>query len=254
MYDRNMVFDFTHTYPEEMRAGNEFIWFDCSDIEESRLYCSDKAEAELKELIEPYGISGIHFIDSGDYHYISRYMTEFIKESFSLVLFDHHTDMQKPLIAGMTSCGSWAGEVLEGNEYLEQLVLIGPRQRILNSLEVKNKEKLVGISFEEVAEGKAKDRLESIRMDVPAYLSIDKDVLRQQSARTNWDQGDMSVSTLEQLLRFLMTEMEIIGIDICGEYPEEGNLPEFLEAQRINNKLNMELYSYISELLKKREY
>ena len=32
-----------------------------------------------------------------------------IKKPFSLVLFDHHTDMLQPMIHDLTSCGSWAG-------------------------------------------------------------------------------------------------------------------------------------------------
>lgn len=39
-------------------------------------------------------------------------MTDFLKEPFVLVCFDHHTDMQKPMVEGMTSCGDWAGQVL----------------------------------------------------------------------------------------------------------------------------------------------
>ena len=39
-------------------------------------------------------LPGIHFLDSGNYHYVTGIMTEQIKQGFSLILFDHHTDMQ----------------------------------------------------------------------------------------------------------------------------------------------------------------
>ena len=61
------------------------------------------------------GVSGIHFIDSGDYHYISKIMTDFIKEPFTLVLIDHHTDMQDASLGGdILSCGNWAKKGIAG--------------------------------------------------------------------------------------------------------------------------------------------
>ena len=72
---RNYVFDFTHCY----RGDNaQLTYYDCSDIEGTRLFCDKQAEKQLKEMIHKNGISGIHFIDSGDYHYITKLMTDFI--------------------------------------------------------------------------------------------------------------------------------------------------------------------------------
>ena len=62
------------------------------------LYCSDAAAAEIHRRIDPYGTRGIHFLDSGNYHYVTKIMTDRIDEPFSLILFDHHTDMQSPMI------------------------------------------------------------------------------------------------------------------------------------------------------------
>lgn len=73
-----------------------------------------KSERELR----PYGIHGIHFWDSGNYHYVTGIMTTLIKQKISLILLDHHTDMQKPMIEQMTSWGDWAGKVLKTNPWL----------------------------------------------------------------------------------------------------------------------------------------
>ena len=71
MKNRNMIFDFTQCYPKRKEPGLE--WHDCSAIGGSRLYCSRDAEEKIKALIAPAGVSGIHFIDSGDYHYFQNY-------------------------------------------------------------------------------------------------------------------------------------------------------------------------------------
>ncbi|HCR82860.1 arginase family protein [Muricomes intestini] len=250
---RNLVFDFTHSYPKQFKAQDSFIRLDCSKMRGCVLYCSHLAEAELKRMIELHGISGIHFIDSGDYHYITRLMTDYIKEPFSMVLIDHHTDMQKPLTGEITSCGNWAREVLENNSYLKQLVLMGPRQHLIDELDVPdNKEKIIAISYEKLERRQAKEDFKRIRKDLPVYLSIDKDVLTKRDAVTNWDQGEMTVDMLKHLLQFLLVECEVIGIDICGEYPNADIIPEYTEAKRINNKTNEELYAYIMNLLRRK--
>lgn len=248
---RNMVFDFTQCYP---RSGeNGFVWNDCSAIPSSRLYCSPKAEATLKEMIRPCGVSGIHFIDSGDYHYITKLMTDFIKEPFSLVLIDHHTDMQKAALGDLLSCGNWARRVLEENEYLNSITLIGQEQNTLEQLSVEHADKLIDISDEDLKTGHAQEKLEKMNPVIPVYISIDKDVLDEKYAVTNWDQGQMSLPLLEQILKYLITKFEIIGIDICGEYPEESNLPEYIYAERVNEQSDEELYLFIKKCFARSE-
>ena len=94
----------------------------------------DRQKRKSEKKIKPYGIHGIHFLDSGNYHYVTEIMTSQIQKEFQLVVFDHHTDMQKPMIEHMTSCGDWAEKVLETNPWLQQLVLIGPQEKDIEQL------------------------------------------------------------------------------------------------------------------------
>ena len=130
MTTNHLILDFSHVYCDENIPKNTGIhWLDCSEIEECDLYCSRQAEEKIREKIKPYGIHGIHFLDSGNYHYVTEIMTSQIQKEFQLVVFDHHTDMQKPMIEHMTSCGDWAEKVLETNPWLQQLILIGPQAK-----------------------------------------------------------------------------------------------------------------------------
>lgn len=249
--NRNMIFDFTQCYPKRKEPGLE--WHDCSAIGGSRLYCSRDAEEKIKALIAPAGVSGIHFIDSGDYHYISKIMTDFIKEPFTLVLIDHHTDMQDASLGGdILSCGNWAKKVLQENPYLQRLVLIGQEKKVLDKLQSGARQqetdgKLVEISYEELKNGKAHEKIKELPDEVPVYISIDKDVLDEKYAVTNWDQGKMSMGMLEQILKTLVTEYDVIGVDICGMYPEENSLPEYLRAERVNIRSDEELYRFLQK-------
>ena len=121
--------------------------------------------------------------------------------------------------------------------------------------------------------GLPEDKLKHIRTDLPLYISIDKDVLGTEYTETNWSQGDMSIDGLERLLSvFLGGQVEeknsdacrndernagdirhsrILGVDICGEIQTDIPVPEYLEAEEKNEKVNIELFRFISEHVKK---
>ena len=61
------------------------------------------------------------------------------------------------------------------------------------------------------------------------YLSIDKDVLAKKFVKTNWDQGEMTLPQLEDILRDLCTNHKVIGMDLSGA-PDETVLQEHPEA------------------------
>ena len=193
----HLILDFTHVYDDEICADREqFSWIDCSDIEGSDLYCSPQAEREIRRKIEPYGLHGIHFVDSGNYHYVTKIFTDQIHRPFSLIVFDHHTDMQQPLMEGMMSCGDWAGMVLDQNPALQQFILIGPAEDDIKQIRTKHLDKLITFSAEEIRKGEGVERLKRIHGGVPLYISIDKDVLSEQYSETNWNQGELTLGML----------------------------------------------------------
>ena len=244
----NYILDFTHIYMNtNIEKDSNLLHIDCSDISGSDLYCTKEAEKKIKQRIDEHGIHGIHFIDSGNYHYITKFMTDKIQKKFSLVLYDHHTDMQESMIEGMTSCGDWAGQVLEQNENLVQLILVGAKEKDIKQLHLKNQEKLVIFSAEELRSGKGEEKLNKIITDIPFYISIDKDVLDEHYIETNWNQGHMSLRMLKDLLKFFLKDKKIIGVDLCGECPKGLPFPEYVEIEEKNESTNLELYEYIEK-------
>ena len=294
--NENLILDFTHVYCDEyIKDIDRFKYIDCSDIEETDMYCSKEANKRIWEKIKPYGIQGIHYIDSGNYHYISKIITDHIDEPFGLVMYDHHTDMQIPMVPGMMSCGDWAGQALSQNKNLRQLVMVGPPEKDIDqTLEsykcehnVQETEcddpydisrdissgRLLIFSAEDLHGGLLEDKLKLIRTDLPLYISIDKDVLGTEDCETNWSQGNMSIGGLERLLGVFLggqgeernsdacrnderyagdiRHSRILGVDICGEIQTDIPVPEYLEAEEKNEKVNIELFRFISEHVKK---
>jgi arginase family enzyme len=50
------------------------------------------------------------------------------------------------------------------------------------------------------------------------WLTIDKDVLAESEALTNWDQGQMPLQAMLDLIADVGARKRIIGADICGEF------------------------------------
>ena len=124
---RPIIMNFSGIYREEdFWEGQEPVWFDFQKLQGVNCYCTPEAEAAIKEKICDLPVQGIHFLDSGNYHYLSKFWLEKIQEPFSLLVFDNHTDMQEAAFFGLLSCGSWAGEVLDTHELLSHLCVAGP--------------------------------------------------------------------------------------------------------------------------------
>ena len=257
--NNNFILDFTGVYDDEFaKEKTSLTWIDCTDITGCDMYVSDEAEKQIGERVDSVGIHGIHFLDSGNYHYVTKIMTDRIKEPFSLVVFDHHTDMQKPMIEGLTSCGDWAGKVLATNQWLQQLVLIGPQESDIEQLYRENdglmnrkeiSEKLLTFSAEEIRTGEDKNKISKIKKNLPVYISIDKDILGKQYTETNWSQGNMSLPMLERLLSHFLENGNVLGIDICGECQQGIPLPEYLQAEELNEETNQKLFEFLSHYI-----
>lgn len=250
----NLILNFSQIYEKSLVQkipGLQYI--DVSDIRGTDLYCTGDAADAVRERLKPFSARGIHFIDSGNYHYATGFFAEKIKEPFALVLYDHHTDMQDPLFTDMITCGNWAAELLRKDSWLKQLILVGPEKKDISEIPQDIREKLVCISLEELKAGEADRYIPLIRMELPIYISIDKDVLDTHEARTNWNQGDMPVSVLEKLLLEVFENQQVIGVDICGECSLLEPLLNLVEDKRVNRLTNRRLYQFLSCLFDKKE-
>ncbi len=235
-----IITDFTNTYVPSDYPGFDLI--DCSDITGCDMYCDDGAKEEIKRRIRKHmeisGQSerifyrGIHLIDSGNYHYMTRLFTKEIDMPYELVFFDNHTDM-KPAMFDMLSCGSWAKEVLEKDKNLRKMYMIGPRVKPGDiDLEKTSLEKLVIISQDELTDEntalknpKMAELYTGAQGSLPVYISVDKDILDESEVATNWDQGNMRLDVLITILENISENRTVLGADICGLLPESaGNM------------------------------
>ncbi len=219
----NMSGVYEAMYPVETRIN-------MTDIQGTNCYCDDKAADFIKTMLfldREDGDSFVRFLDSGNYHYLSFFFMERIKEDFALVLIDNHTDMQPPGFGRILSCGGWVRYAMEELDTLKKVYL-------------------VGMSAGHLAEaGPLPDRVSYLDYrrdliipdDLPIYLSIDKDVLSEEYAATDWDQGDMTREELLAVTEHILPDHRILGVDICGEKKEAPTKEQLDMNEAVNAKL-----------------
>ena len=122
-----VLMNFSRIYEEErFWKDRQVSWIEARDICGTNCYCDDEAIAELNKRTENHSVAGIHFIDSGNYHYMTKLWLTKIEKPFALLVYDNHTDMQPPAFGGILSCGGWIVASLEELENLKHVILIGP--------------------------------------------------------------------------------------------------------------------------------
>lgn len=226
-----VIYDFSGMSGEENLAAalssvpgaGDVRLVDCRNIEGTSCYCDPGAETRISSLVPGAAAGGemtVNRIDTGDYHYMTKLLTDDIMEPFSLIVFDHHPDMQSPAFGDILSCGGWVREALESNPNIENVLLIGINPELLGECG----------GFPERVTAVTKDAADDDRRSMLSdaldavgrlkgrrvYLSIDTDVLGRSHARTDWDQGNMSAEELETLIRTVADGSKIIGADVCG--------------------------------------
>ena len=261
-------------------SNAEILYIDCADISGTDCYCDDEAVETIRKRIADAGIkdaSGIHFFDNGNYHYMSKIWTDMVQEPFSLVVFDHHPDMQAPRFGNILSCGGWIKKVLEENKFIDNVVIIGVANHLVDEIRaelsqagdagVLDKVKFIKESeLREIAAPTSFSRTptsfsrmrESLRSPTESgmtegriYISIDKDALAPAYAVTNWDQGSLDVAALKEIITGLATSHKIIGVDIGGERARDFAGDEnhtVQDADALNDRINRELSEFLTSL------
>ena len=204
----------------------------CKDINGTNCYCDDYAKERLRKRLQDVSLERVHFIDSGNYHYLSYFFLERIQEDFALVLLDHHPDYQPPSFGDILSCGGWVKNAFEEFEHLKKVYMVDVDEDLFYQLKDVPPEICL----------LKKDELEKISADLPIYVSLDKDVLSEDEAATDWDQGDMKISELLDIMSVLQ-EHRLLGVDVCGEKKEAPTDSEIEINRKINETINETIYN-----------
>jgi len=217
------------------------LWSRASAIQRARARMADTAA----------GAPAVTMIGSGDFHHLAVLLMERAREPVTVIHFDNHPDWVR--WAPRWHCGSWVNAALQ-LENVSKIITLGPCSRDLVRPQLKGGNlnalatgKLVllpwrhapsrvwgpvadgpahrlehgHIVWRNLADASIADNLALILKQIHTdaiWLTIDKDVLPESEALTNWDQGQMPLRALLDLIGGIGAHKRIAGADICGEF------------------------------------
>jgi len=186
------------------------------------------------------------FSGSGDFHHITPTLLARACEAagrppVTLLHFDNHPDWVR--FANGAHCGSWVGIAARLPEVV-RVITVGVCSRDVAGPEGKGadldllREDRVELyayrapdgapdvavagrcwpTIESMGEGAFLDFLPARIPTADVYVTIDKDVLRNADAGTNWDQGRTSLSFLKAMLTRVAAHHRVIGADVVGDW------------------------------------
>ncbi|MBP7347330.1 MAG: arginase family protein [Butyrivibrio sp.] len=242
------IFDFSGIYESEdfYRKAENPRFISCKDITGTNCICDEYAQKALLQLMEEKNCpsEGIHFIDSGNYHYMSELLIRRLKEPVTLLLFDHHPDMQPSAFGDILSCGSWVKNALDAGGNIKQVIAIG----VDNALAEEVSSLYYGsVHFYQFQDCMGEGGVLKLPQEpaFPIYLSVDKDVISETELCTNWDQGDMQSEALFLLLKHVLGQYRIAGADICGECAPDQDTGIAQDAISRSNRWNAQILSLL---------
>jgi arginase family enzyme len=219
-----------------------------------RLWARNRTIEQLRRRIAEAGMraeSAITLLGSGDFHHVAALLHERIAEPFTLLHFDNHPDWVR--LAPRWHCGSWMNRTL-ALPLLARAITIGPCSDDLvnpglkgGNLAALDSARLVlhpwhhapsrvwrriadgpghryvegFIQWRNLCERDLDEAISTTITEIPTeavWISIDKDVLPESAAVTNWDQGEMPLAAVLRFLSALVARKRVIGADVCGEY------------------------------------
>lgn len=218
-----ILLDFSDLYDQENWCPEGALRVFLNDLEGTACYCDPDAAKALRERLEALPAEALHWIGGGDYHYASLFWLEKIEKPFSLVLIDNHPDDQAPAFGkDLLSCGGWVETARARLPHLKEVVWIRDVASARTALET---------------------QADASAPHLPIYLSLDLDALSRDDARTNWDQGTLTLPQLSVLLQSLAASREWLGVDVCGGLTEaQGATGEDLAINRRTRAELQELF------------
>ena len=216
------IFDFSGIYDYEgFYKEIESPRFIClKDVPGTNCLCDDMAAETIKKTFDEQVLcdKALRFFDSGNYHYMSKLLADFVSQDFNLIVYDHHPDMQPSSFGSILSCGSWVMDTLDTNPFIKKVAIIGAADNLIEKVDPSYLNRVSFYTSHEAQERlKAGEGFFAMEGELPVYLSIDKDVLALEETVTNWDQGEMNLKDLYYHIDMIYNFYKVIATDVCGE-------------------------------------
>lgn len=222
----------------------------------ARLWMNSCTSGAIQQYLKEVSRGTVTFLGSGDFHHVSSLLLSQFQEPLSLIVFDFHPDWD--ILPPRVACGSWVTQSLRRENIRKCFLIgvssddisypwiqsgnlnslknnrleiypytHGPTavflKKVPKNVSIRVKKGFLGsrIYWDEMRGKDLKEFFLSLIRRLPTrnvYVSIDKDCLRYEYALTNWEEGRLSLDELLLMLRLIKENLEIVGLDITGDY------------------------------------
>lgn len=222
----------------------------------ARYWLDGKTEAEIVKRIRHSAKDSITFLGSGDFHHITSLLLDQFDEEFGVIVFDLHPDWD--MLTFSLGCGSWVNRSLGKKNILKFILMgVSSRdistfriqtgnlnalkndraeiypyshaptlsflRKVPDNLSINSRRNplFTRIYWNELKNVNLVEFFLHVLRRFPlkkVYVSIDKDCLKDEYALTNWEEGRMSLKELLLMLKMIKENLDIIGLDIVGDY------------------------------------
>ena len=195
----------------------------------------------------------VHLLGSGDFHHVAVLLMEQVREPITIIHIDNHPDWVR--LAPRWHCGSWVNQALRLPQ-VQRVITLGPCSDDLVRPDLKGgnlralgegrivlfpwrhepsrvlwrvadgpgrryeEGRILWSNLAEIGVEKALDAIIPLITTEAVWISLDKDVLAEAEALTNWDQGQMPLAAVVQIIAAVGAHKRIVGADICGEFSQ----------------------------------
>ena len=113
---KSLLMRMSSLFSDEGWSPEDASELDLTQLEGTACYCDKDAESAIEEAIKALPIKALHWIDGGDYHYLSELWMRKLESPTRLLLIDNHPDDQEPSFGGdIISCGGWVAHAKRTN-------------------------------------------------------------------------------------------------------------------------------------------
>lgn len=225
-----------------------------------RYICRREDRGRFERRLNPSDAGRLTFFGSGDFHHLTFSLLKQFREPMSVVVFDQHPDWD--VTSPLPCCGTWVNDALR-LPHIERIIVLGAGDEDLGGAQLWRGNRAAlrsgrleiypatletslwpGMEDFETACGKRRRGrflwktlknngwnavLDGVLARLPTkrlYISVDKDCLQSQFARSNWDTGELELSDVCAAIERLRRDCELVGADVTGEW----SVPRFRRA------------------------
>lgn len=222
----------------------------------ARFWINADDRREVERRIPDRGRGAVTFLGSGDFHHVTGMLIDRFDEPITVIDFDFHPDWDTAI--PLLHCGSWVTHAMKNRNVVKLVMVgtssrdlspfsvqSGDLNSLKNdrieiypyscrpaavffrtvppniSLETRRYPFFTRIRWNELKQKNIVEFLLHVIRRLPTkkvYVTIDKDCLAPEEVLTNWDQGEMSLEDLLVMLKMIKENLDIIGMDVAGDY------------------------------------